>query len=119
MKTINTHRLTIDAQGLATVSKEISGGAPLGCRYNVYYDTEDGAVWCKFHASENEWTEYRSHTIIDVFGTRRPMSAQTIADRIAERIEEIKHIEETCADYLDEGYVSPLTGERLLANNNA
>lgn len=107
MKTINTHGLNINAQNLRDVSEEISGGAPAGCRYNIYYDTEDGAVWCKFHASENEWTEYKSHTIIDVLGTRRPMSAQTIADRIAERIEEIKHIEETCEDYLD-GYVSPL-----------
>ena len=36
------------------------------------------------------------------------MSAQTIADRIADCIAEIRHIEETCAESYLEGYVSPL-----------
>lgn len=83
MKAINTHGLNINIAAIRSANKEISGGAPRGCRYDIFYDPDDGSVWAKFFVSENSWSVYHDQNIVRVCSTCRPMSAQSIADAIA------------------------------------
>ena len=49
----------------------------------ISYDRADGEVIAEYHTGVNDWTRYRSETIIPVRNTREPMTMQDIADAVA------------------------------------
>ena len=49
----------------------------------ISYDRADGEVIAEYHTDVNDWTRYRSETIILVRNTREPMTMQGIADAVA------------------------------------
>lgn len=49
----------------------------------ISYDRSDGEVIAEYHTDVNDWTRYRSETIIPVRNTREPMTMQDIANAVA------------------------------------
>lgn len=49
----------------------------------ISYDRADGEVMAKYHVDVNDWTRYRSNSIISVCNAREPMTMQDIADAVA------------------------------------
>lgn len=95
MESINTHDLKI--KGLKKASGETENYGYYSGKYvEIFYDIGTGEVWTKFQYSlgQNSWTEYHDSNIIKVCNASTHMTMQEIADKIAERIGEIKAYED-------------------------
>lgn len=95
MASINTHDLKIN--GLKKASGETKNYGYYSGKYvEIFYDKGTGEVLTKFQYSlgQNTWTEYHDSNIIKVCNASMHMTMQEIADKIAERIDEVKAYED-------------------------
>lgn len=81
----------LDKHGMKMVGLKAAAAATenyntLGFRDDIFYDTETGEVWTRFHASENSWTEYHDSGVKLVCKTNKHMTMQEIADAIYDRV---------------------------------
>lgn len=93
MKEINTHGLKIDMKSLIECSA-YTETLYNGARVDIFYDREDGYVWGIFEPNQNDWTQYKSPTIIKICGTSRHHTPQWIANQINDVVCELKYIAE-------------------------
>lgn len=88
---INLHGLNINTDDLNKVSSETRNfKRNSGAYTEVFYDRGTGEVWSvgQISLGHNSWTEYRDDNIIKVCDTPHHMSAQALADAIAEAVAE-------------------------------
>ena len=84
MATINTHGIKMN--GLRKAAHETKGLSPYGdIRTQISYDRDTGDIYTNDHIGEN-WSQYHDPAVITVCFTKRHMSQQEIADRIAEAL---------------------------------
>lgn len=87
MTAINKHGLKMT--GLKKASGDTYNYQEWDSRYNeIFYDKSDGEIIVIFHHSigMNEWTEFKSSSIIKIVTTKRHLKMQEIADMIGRKV---------------------------------
>lgn len=88
---LNLHGLNINTEDLEKVRGETCNyGKHSGMYVEIFYDCSTGEVWSltQCDIGHNTFTRYRDKDIIKVCDTHRHMSAQALADEIAEAVAE-------------------------------
>lgn len=87
MKKINMHGLKIN--GLAKAAKDSANGSR---RYNLHmqinYDSDTGEAWASGPLTDGDYIAFDDPAVFAVCDTYDSMTAQEIADRIAEAVED-------------------------------
>lgn len=78
----------IKMQDLKKAAGETKGLDGWNGYVQISYDLADGEVMAEYHVSVNDWTRYRSNSIISVCNAREPMTMQDIADAVALAIDD-------------------------------
>ena len=87
---LNRHNLPM--RGLRAASSATKGLNYCGGDYvQISYDRDDGAILAAYHVSLNNWTQYRSPSIITICNARGHLSMQRIADLIADNPATYEH----------------------------
>lgn len=73
----------IKMKGLKKAAGETKGLDGWNGYAQISYDRADGEVMAEYHVSVNDWTRYRSNSIISVCNALEPMTMQGIADAVA------------------------------------
>lgn len=87
---LNTHGYPMT--GLKKASGKTENWGDYSMFYaEIFYHKKTGEVWTKRQCSigHNSWTEYHDADIIKVCNASNHMTMQEIADKIAERLEEV------------------------------
>ena len=88
---LNTRGLKM--RGIKAASAATNGLSPYGWgRVQISYDRDDGEILTDYHIG-NDWTQYRSVSIITAGWANRPMSMQEIADVIADAVSYYQAVE--------------------------
>lgn len=99
---INTHGLKII--GLEDASKETVtwGDRTISGHNEILYDRDTGEVWAKFLTGDS-WTQCNDPAVVLVCRSHSHMSAQAIADAIAEaRGQALQYLEDAKAQGMDD-----------------
>lgn len=80
----------IKMQGLKKASGETKHLNYWNGYTQISYDRADGKIMADYHIDVNDWTRYRSNTIITVCNAREPMTMQDIADAVEQAIDDLQ-----------------------------